>query len=286
MKENSLIIAFGSNETSLMKGEDDMYPKDFGKYISVSEESLHEAGFEKGSRHKGKAIYWVRKDVDYVLVKTRTKNTSGWVIIDKETYIEIEGKSIFMNQRKPKSPHVPCIHADGEKKSLHRYVMGGPDGTQIDHINHCQGFCVKDNLRKCTNQENSMNRYDKLGVYIPGHFYEIEVEVGNESFITELKREGFVEKRSKNGKTVKMTSPSFESIVDCYIDSTKKHKALYKGTRMEEFVYDIKNDFTNTIGLLIHCYILQDITEEEMFRMNEDYWRDLVKGNPENAKAC
>jgi len=286
MKENSLIIASGSNETALMKGEDDMHSKDFLKYISVSEDSLHEAGFEMKSPRKGNAIYWVRKDIDYVLVKIWTKDIPRLVVIDKETYIEIEGKSIFMNQRKPESPHVPCIQSKKKLKSLHRCVLEGSDGTQIDHINHCQGFCVKDNLRKCTNQENSMNRYDKLGVYIPGHFYEIEVEVGNEGFITELKREGFVEKRSKNGKTVKMTSPSFDSIVDCYIDSTEKHKALYKGTRMEEFVYDIKNDFTNTIGLLIHCYILQDITEEEMFRMNEDYWRDLVKGNSEHARAC
>lgn len=54
-------------------------------------------------------------------------------------------------------------------------------------------------------------------------------------------------------------------------------RALYKGTEKENFVYDIENDFSETLGLLLHYYIIGDITKEEMYQMNLDYWRHRLK---------
>ena len=38
-------------------------------------------------------------------------------------------------------------------------------------------------------------------------------------------------------------------------------------------MYDITNDFRDTMYLLVHHYILHDISYKEMRQMNEEYWR-------------
>ena len=39
-------------------------------------------------------------------------------------------------------------------------------------------------------------------------------------------------------------------------------------------MYDITNDFRDTMYLLVHHYILHDISYEEMYQMNKEYWQD------------
>lgn len=41
---------------------------------------------------------------------------------------------------------------------MHREIMNAPNGMVVDHINHVRHDNQKNNLRICTNQENSMNK--------------------------------------------------------------------------------------------------------------------------------
>ena len=49
---------------------------------------------------------------------------------------------------------------DGKEKAifLHRFIMGEPPGLMVDHIDGDHFNCQRENLRICTNAENSRNR--------------------------------------------------------------------------------------------------------------------------------
>lgn len=52
------------------------------------------------------------------------------------------------------------LAASGQVKIvyLHRLVMNAPQGSEVDHINHCKNDCRKSNLRVCNRYENARNR--------------------------------------------------------------------------------------------------------------------------------
>ena len=41
---------------------------------------------------------------------------------------------------------------------MHRVIMNTPDGLYVDHRDHNGLNCLEENMRNCTNQQNSMNR--------------------------------------------------------------------------------------------------------------------------------
>ena len=139
--------------------------------------------------------------------------------------------------------------------------MGEPKGVQIDHINHNQSCCIKENLRPCNNKQNTINRQDRCGVWEYGDEEEIYY------YAYDLVMDGCIKKR-------------YDSKVDCFLGYRDTARVLYKGTGFEEFVYDIENDFSETFNLLLDHYIFHDITENEMLQMNLAYWRDTLDNAP------
>ena len=91
--------------------------------------------------------------------------------------------------------------------------------------------------------------------------------------IPKLKNHGF-SITADTGTWFEVKSPSFQSKADCYLAYRDTARAIYKGTELEDFVYDIENDFRETFNLLLDHYIFHDITEAEMYQMNLEYWRD------------
>jgi HNH endonuclease/AP2 domain len=49
----------------------------------------------------------------------------------------------------------------GHSLYLHRFILGVPDGVQVDHVNQNGLDCRKANLRPCTNGQNGANRQKK-----------------------------------------------------------------------------------------------------------------------------
>lgn len=203
-------------------------------YLQVSVDKVKEAGFKKRyPKNKYGTTYYVSENCEYVLAYTRDEKP---VILDKETYDIIGDKNIHMKYKEYHNPNISPIPRiiSGNGKTLHRVVMGEPKGKQVDHINHNQSCCIKENLRPCNSRQNNMNQQKKCGI------------------------------------------SECDGSVDDYIAYRDSAKEQYKGTDMEEFVYNIENDFSETIGLLIHHYIIQDISKEQMYQMNLDYWRDKL----------
>ena len=258
--------------------------RNYQDYLYVNEDQVMEAGFEpKNPKIKCGTTYYVSDTCEYVLVVAR----DGFqVILDKAMYSEIGDSSIYVKYREyhnSEDEPIPCV----SDKWLHRVVMDAPKGIQVDHINHNQNCSVKENLRFCNNSQNTLNRQDKCGVYeqfdtegTTLYGYALKVDACEEDRITLLKDKGFIKMKNRKGKATFRSNDVYESKVDCYLAYRDSARALYKGTEKEDFIYDIENDFSETLGLLIHYYIIGDITKEEMYQMNLDYWRDSLDNEP------
>jgi len=54
--------------------------------------------------------------------------------------------------------YVLAVSESGKRIKLHRYLLGVPSGTVVDHINGDPSDCRKRNLRRCTQHKNCYNQ--------------------------------------------------------------------------------------------------------------------------------
>lgn len=208
-------------------------------YLKVTVEDVKRAGFtERYPKHRCGTVYYVSESCEYVLAYVQFY---GWILIDKETYEDIQSINISMNSKGQGSFYVPYVEIESVNVMLHRFVKNAAKGVLVDHKNHNRCCCIKENLRFCNYKQNALN----------------------------CRRHSLI----ANGC-------NSDSEVDCYLKYRDTARVIYKGTELEEFVYDIENDFSKTLGLLIHYYIFGDITKAEMYQMNLAYWRDTLDNTP------
>ena len=87
------------------------------------------------------------------------KYPNTFASVDDEDYDRVSamGKWTPLECKNGKVYAVKCFGGKPNIK-LHRYIMGFPEGFQIDHKDNSGLNCQKSNLRKCTNTENSRNK--------------------------------------------------------------------------------------------------------------------------------
>ncbi len=81
------------------------------------------------------------------------------VLIDAEDIEKINGCRITRD-----SPQKGCsisIKVHSKNIRLHRFLMNPPSGMVVDHINHNRLDNRKSNLRICTQQQNTFNRFSE-----------------------------------------------------------------------------------------------------------------------------
>lgn len=249
--------------------------KGFPERLSIVNETaedivkqLEAKGFKK-IKTVGACVYYRKDGEEYTIAHTGQNR----LVIVEDAVAEATGyQSIFHKPRK--CGDVPARAVEGEPLPLHRSILG-----QIDHINHNPDCCVSWNFRVCSTEENNKNRrcsakikeyeYKEQGLFA-GYRFEVRVD---ESQTEELLQIGFtVKPRSRRKGKITLQSPLRMRQVRAYQDYTQAERILLRGTDMEQYVYDITNDFSETLNLLIHYYVLHDITKEEMYEMNLMYW--------------
>ena len=113
------------------------------------------------------------KTVKIQLWKNRSTLSDKFALIDEEDYEKVvEAVTSLRKDGTPRKgtgkwyAHNPQPHLgdytyafDGERrKSIHRVVMGNPEGMDVDHINGDRLDNRKANLRVCTKSQNSQNK--------------------------------------------------------------------------------------------------------------------------------
>ena len=249
-------------------------------------EKLRLAGYDSkkvlGSRSYTE--YFIHSENDIVIGfafttenDTYAKYRKEYPIILEKWLCELIGyASISLVRSKEESELMPCVDYKGRPNiRLSRIACGVEDageGIQVDHINRQRLCCTGDNLRICNNAENSQNK-DNVSIkpYNGKYYYKLDVTLDQFAL---LDKDDFVKvgNKPKEGKVV-VASPPFDNTIDAKISYGDILRTLNAGTSLEEYIYNIKNDFCRTLNLLIHYYALGDVSEKELYELNLLYWR-------------
>ena len=244
---------------------------------------LEAKGFKK-KKTRGACMYYRKDGERYAVVATNHKNTPNdkvLIIVEDAVVKKLGYPSIYLKSRND-GKEVPCIYMKSIKKykTLHRVMIDTE--LDIDHINSNVYVCIFENLRPCTKKQNNLNSSRcviiedivRNGVICYGHKVEVD-----EKQMRELIPLGFkIQSNSERTGKYILESPLCNEVVSACQIYTEAEKILLEGTDMVQFVYDIMNDFSRTLNLLIHHYVLHDITKEEAYKMNLLYWSMLLDG--------
>jgi hypothetical protein len=129
-------------------------------------------------------------------------------------YYDKRGKTWY-SRRHVKNTHNSTI-------SMHRFIMNDPKGFQVDHKNHNTLDNRKENLRKCTHQENCFNRRKQSNC---------TTEFIGVSFCKD--RQKYLAAVEYNGKTIRLgyyTNP-----IDAAAVRDKKVKEVFKEYAVPNF---------------------------------------------------
>lgn len=247
--------------------------------MSLKNDLMSRGYVEIGTR--GKCKYYVKAGEKYAVAIAVYKEIEYPLIVENDVFKKLGYPSIWMNKRTNKML-VPSIQVcKGRYISIHNHIFPVQGWEEVDHINHNRFFCVKSNLRYCTKDENAKNRASAVIIREVNGAYQflLSEPAYSKEISDDLKNRGF-NIIVYNGIRCAVKNITFKSKVDCYLAYRDISKVIYKETRKKEFVYDIRNDFSETFNLLLDHYIFHDITENEMLQMNLAYWRDTLDNAP------
>lgn len=272
-----------SADVIILGGINMSFKKNYQDYLQPKVEDIERAGFvPKPTR--GGAMYYIKDGVRYAVVVANRLGDEYMLIVENDRFKELGYPSIFLDDKTGRNMLVPCIQNGCKYIRTHNLLLPVWAGKHVDHINHNRFLCTGSNLRYSTPLENSMNSQGRCEIYVYPDIYKytygLKVDVCEKDKIAWLRGIGFEERGRTSKKITLVSNAVHDFMVDSYLAYRDTARELYKGTGMEDFVYDIENDFIKTTGLLIHYYILGDITEEEMHKMNLDFWRDRLDNAP------
>lgn len=250
-----------------------------GKDLIVTPEMLKSIGF-KEIKTRGRCVYYIKPDCKYAVAFVVNKDTGEDDIVLMPSWLpeKIEYSSICFNRRKNNDSLVPVVRFEGKNKYLHKVMMEILNGEKsdkekkYDHINVCRNCCIEENIRLASDLQNSGNMSKTLScAYSQKNSIYLSVKLTDAKKIQSLKALGLTVIENSNGK-VEIYSKPYPNRATWYSDMKKAQKIIYGS-----FLYDILNDFSHEYGihLLVHQYVLKDITEAEARQFNYEYWKSF-----------
>ncbi len=192
--------------------------------------------------------------MDIDIMKISTKQRKVWhytVRMDDDCASFIEGKTLYL------CAGYPAFSSKiGNKKItvyLHRLITGARDFEQVDHINRDKLDCRKENLRICSNQQQSLNKRTPdvyksstyRGVHIHQKKWRVDVSKNNKTihlgmFNTEIEAARAYDKyqlehRDKN--FVVLNFPTPESLMEACIREAEKTTKEYRNNLAPQEVF-------------------------------------------------
>jgi len=119
------------------------------------------------------------------IVKLPVKN-SRVTLVDDDIAEKLKGKKLFGVDRRR---YVGFCY-NGKIVRLHRFVMGNPEGMEVDHMNGDKYDNTRENLRACTSSENGLNKrkdttsrsgYRNVAKYTMFDRYFVQMQVNKKS---------------------------------------------------------------------------------------------------------
>lgn len=254
-----------------------------GKDLIVTPEMLKSIGF-KEIKTRGRCVYYIKPDCKYAVAFVVNKDTGEDDIVLIPSWLpeKIEYSSICFNRRKNNDSLVPVVRFEGKNKYLHKVMMEILNGEKsdkekkYDHINVCRNCCIEENIRLASDLQNSGNMSKTLScAYSQKNSIYLSVKLTDAKKIQSLKALGLTVIENSNGK-VEIYSKPYPNRATWYSDMKKAQKIIYGS-----FLYNILNDFSHEYGihLLVHQYVLKDITEAEARQFNYEYWKSFYTWN-------
>ena len=268
-----------------------------GENLEVTEEMLIASGFTKHKARRSKrCFYFTHSLCKYAVVYIYSADYK-WVnkviipawLLEALNYRSICFKNRKDYRRSPSDEETPVVTSDdGDTVYLHKFMLeiatGRGLGSELkyDHINGSRLCCIEENLRIASDVQNSGNMARTLQCATKEikkiNFSVTSLDAGQEQ---ELKDMGLKVKRSANSKGALVSSKVYTNKDEWFTDMKKAQRIIYG-----DFLYDILNDFckySNCYGvdLLIHRYILGDMTEEEIRLFNFIYQRSRLCDEPD-----
>lgn len=254
-----------------------------GEDLIVTPDMLKNIGF-KETKTKGSCVYYTNPECEYAVAFIPNPDTCEDDIVLMPGWLpeKIDYRSIYFNCRKNNDSLVPMINYHGRCKYLHKVMLEiltdnelGKD-KKYDHINVCRNCCIEDNIRIATDLENSGNMSKTLScAYSQKNSIYLSVKLTDAKKIQRLKALGLTVIENSNGK-VEIYSKPYPDRATWFAVMKKAQKIIYGS-----FLYNILNDFSHEYGihLLVHQYVLKDITEAEARQFNHEYWKSFYTWN-------
>lgn len=247
-----------------------------GKDLIVTPEMLKNIGF-KEIKTRGRCVYYINPDCKYAVAFVVNKDTGEDDIVLIPSWLpeKIEYSSICFNRRKNNDSLVPVVRFEGKNKYLHKVMMEILNGEKsdkekkYDHINVCRNCCIEENIRLASDLQNSGNMNRTLEcAYNQENRIHFSVKLTDAKKIQKLKALGLTVTEKENGKIEIYSQPYSDR--NTWFSVMKRAQRIIYG----RFLYDILNDFSHEYGihLLVHSYVLNDITKKEARQFNHDYW--------------
>lgn len=253
-----------------------------GKDLIVTPEGLKDLGFAE-TPTRGSCVYYTKSDCEYAIASVWNNEYGEYSMVLMPEWLpsKIGYCSIFFNRKKCGDDGLmPTIIYKGKNKSLHRVMMEIHLNKEIDkdckydHINVCRSCCTIDNIREATDLQNSGNMFKSLEriAYSQEDKIYLQVKLTDTKKIQRLKNLG-LRVNPMNDDIVGMSSPEYPDR-EMYYRVAKTVQMIIYG----KYLYNILNDFKHEYGmhLLVHQYVLKDITKEEACEFNYQYYKSTV----------